>query len=161
MSDAVLRCPATHLQIGGTLTHDLTAYAQMPLTDAKVKNLPVGPKPNKMSDFDGLFVLVKTSGSKSWRFKYRMEGSEKLLVIGDYPSVSLLDARRIRDGARAEIAKGVDLNEAKQDAKRLRSESKAKYLCDSGRCVHQKGGEGRQSSGDHDENRMASGHGKG
>ncbi len=110
---------------GGTLTHNLRAYPQMPLTDAKVKNLLVGPKPYKVSDFDGLFVLVKTSGSKSWRFKYRMEGSEKLLVIGDYPSVSLLDARRIRDAARAEVAKGVDPNEAKQDAKRLRSETKA------------------------------------
>ncbi len=54
-----------------------------------------------------------------------MEGSEKLLVIGDYPSVSLLDARRIRDAARAEIAKGVDPNEAKQEAKRLRRETKA------------------------------------
>ena len=44
----------------------------MPLTDAKVKNLKVGEKPYKVSDFDGLFVLVKKSGSKSWRFKYRM-----------------------------------------------------------------------------------------
>ena len=57
----------------------------MPLTDPKVKNLKVREKPYKVSDFDGLFVLVKKSGSKSWRFKYRMDGREKLLVIGDYP----------------------------------------------------------------------------
>lgn len=97
----------------------------MPLSDAKVKNLKIEAKPYKVSDFDGLFVLVKASGSKSWRLKYRMDGSEKLLVIGDYPAVSLLDARRIRDAARVDIANGVDPNEAKQEAKRLRSDSKA------------------------------------
>ena len=45
----------------------------MPLTDAKFKNLLIGPKPYKVSDLDGLFVLVKTSGSKSRRFKCRMD----------------------------------------------------------------------------------------
>ncbi|MFT6104610.1 MAG: hypothetical protein ACJA1E_001032, partial [Paracoccaceae bacterium] len=40
-------------------------------------------KPYKISDFEGLFILIKTSGSKSWRFKYRVDGKEKLLVIGD------------------------------------------------------------------------------
>lgn len=97
----------------------------MPLTDAKVKNLKTGEKPYKVSDFDGLFVLVKKSGSKSWRFKYRMDGREKLLVIGDYPSISLMQARRIRDTARADVASGVDPNEAKQDAKRRRNEDKS------------------------------------
>lgn len=48
----------------------------MPLTDAKVKNLKIESKPYKVSDFDGLFVLVKKSGSKSWRFKDRIDGSE-------------------------------------------------------------------------------------
>lgn len=47
------------------------------------------------------------------------------MVIGDYPKVSLLDARQIRDAARADIANGVDPNEAKQEAKRLLSDSEA------------------------------------
>jgi hypothetical protein len=36
---------------------------------------------------------VKVSGSKSWRFKYRIDGKERLLVIGDYPAVSLAKPR--------------------------------------------------------------------
>ena len=61
----------------------------MPLSDVQIRNLKIKEKPYKVGDFGGLFVLVKTSGAKSWRFKYRIDGKEKLLVIGDYPAVTL------------------------------------------------------------------------
>jgi hypothetical protein len=77
-----------------------------------------------VSDFAGLFVLVKVSGSKSWHFKYRINGKEKLLVIGDYPAVSLAQARKARGAARALLAHGNDPNEAKQEDKRFRMEAK-------------------------------------
>ena len=96
----------------------------MPLNDAKIRNLKIKDKAYKVGDFDGLFLLVKATGSKSWRFKYRIEGKEKLLVIGDYPAISLLQARQTRDAARAEIAAGGDPNETKQEEKRVRRESK-------------------------------------
>ncbi|MGC1497054.1 MAG: Arm DNA-binding domain-containing protein [Sulfitobacter sp.] len=85
----------------------------MPISDIKVRNLKAGDKPYKVSDFEGLFVLVKVSGSKSWRFKYRIDGKEKFLVIGDYPAVSLSQARQARDAAKAQLADGIDPNEAK------------------------------------------------
>lgn len=81
-------------------------------------------KPYKVSDFEGLFVLVKVSGSKSWRFKYRIDGKEKLLVIGNYPAVSLAQARKSRDNAKALLAEGIDPNEIKQEKKRIRQETK-------------------------------------
>lgn len=96
----------------------------MPLSDIKVKNLKSGDKPYKVADFEGLFVLVKVSGAKSWRFKYRIDGKEKLLVIGDYPAVTLAIARQARDAAKALLADGVDPNEARQEDKRLRLEAK-------------------------------------
>lgn len=96
----------------------------MPISDIKVRNLKPTDKPYKVSDFEGLFVLVKVSGSKSWRFKYRIDGKEKLLVIGDYPAVSLAQARQARDAAKAQLADGVDPNEAKQEDKRIRLEAK-------------------------------------
>ena len=95
----------------------------MPLNDAKIRNLKSKEKPYKVGDFDGLFLLVKATGSKSWRFKYRLERKEKLLVIGDYPAISLLQARKARDAARAEIAAGGDPCETKQEEKRIRRES--------------------------------------
>ncbi|MBB3994745.1 integrase [Sulfitobacter undariae] len=91
----------------------------MPLSDIKIRNLKTEAKPYKVADFEGLFILVKTSGSKSWRFKYRLGGKEKLFVIGDYPAHSLAQARKARDAAKALLAQGIDPNEAKQEDKRI------------------------------------------
>ena len=90
----------------------------MPLTDAKVRSLKSRDKDYKVGDFDGLFVLVKASGSLSWRFKYRFLGKEKLMVFGDYPAVSLARARTLRDDARVQLSAGNDPNALKQAAKR-------------------------------------------
>lgn len=95
----------------------------MPLSDAKIRNLKSKSKPYKVSDFDGLFVLVKVSGSKSWRFKYRIDGKEKLIVFGDYPAVSLSKARELRDAARTNLADGLDPSELKQEEKLRRAEA--------------------------------------
>lgn len=95
----------------------------MPLSDAAVRNLKPQEKPYKVSDFDGLFVLVKPNGSRLWQFKYRIGGKEKLLSIGPYPETSLADARAKRDAARVMVAKGIDPSEAKQEQKRKKLEA--------------------------------------
>ena len=97
----------------------------MPLSDAKIRILKATDKPYKVADFDGLYLLVKVSGSKSWRFKYRLSGKEKLLVIGDYPSISLAQARLSRDAARTLVANETDPSEAKQERARIDGEAKA------------------------------------
>ena len=96
----------------------------MPLSDIQVRNLKPREKAYKVSDFEGLFVLVKTNGSKLWQFKYRMDGKERLLSIGVYPEVSLAQARKAKEGARSSVAEGIDPSEAKQEEKRLRLEAK-------------------------------------
>lgn len=96
----------------------------MPLSDIKIRNLKSREKPYKVSDFEGLFILVKVSGAKSWRFKYRIDGKERLLVIGDYPAVGLAKARAARDHAKAQLADDIDPSEAKQEDKRIRLEAK-------------------------------------
>ena len=95
----------------------------MPLSDAAVRNLKPREKPYKVSDFDGLFVLVKPTGSRLWQFKYRLNGKEKLLSIGPYPETSLADARSKRDAARMMVAKGIDPSEVKQEQKRRKHEA--------------------------------------
>ncbi|WP_301067748.1 Arm DNA-binding domain-containing protein [Pseudooceanicola sp.] len=56
----------------------------MSLSDIKIRNLHSTEKAYKVSDLEGLFILVKVSGAKSWRFKYRIYGKARLLVIGDF-----------------------------------------------------------------------------
>lgn len=96
----------------------------MPLSDIKVRSLKPREKAYKVSDFEGLFVLVKSNGSKLWQFKYRLYGKERLLSIGVYPDVSLAQARKAKEEARALVAVGIDPSEAKQEYKRVRLEAK-------------------------------------
>jgi hypothetical protein len=89
----------------------------MPLSDSQLRFLKPKDKPYKVSDFEGLFVLVKPNGSKLWQFKYRINGVERLLSIGQYPDVSLAKARKAKEIARSQLADGIDPSEAKQEAK--------------------------------------------
>jgi len=80
----------------------------MSLSELKVRNAKAKEKFYKMTDGDGLYLLIAETGRKLWRFRYRFEGKEKLLALGKYPEISLLDARRRRDDARKLLANGVD-----------------------------------------------------
>src|ERR1700722_133508 len=89
------------------------------LSDAKVRNAKPSTKPYKMSDGEGLFLLVMPTGGKYWRLKYFFAGKEKLLALGVYPEVALADARERRAQARKSLAAGNDPGEVKKEAKRL------------------------------------------
>lgn len=80
----------------------------VPLTDMQVLKVKPQCKQNTLFDGGGLFLLVTPSGGKLWRFKYRFDGKGKLLSLGTYPEISLLDARQRRDEARRQIAHGID-----------------------------------------------------
>lgn len=90
----------------------------MPLSDAQLRSLKPKTKSYKVGDFDGLYITVTSTGSRLWHLKYRVDGREKRLSFGAYPDVSLADARKLKDQARATLAKGIDLGEAKQEQKR-------------------------------------------
>ncbi|HML44655.1 MAG TPA: integrase arm-type DNA-binding domain-containing protein [Hyphomicrobium zavarzinii] len=89
----------------------------MPLTDAAIRNAKPTDQPYKLADERGLFLLVNPTGSRLWRFKYRVAGKEKMLAIGAYPDVSLALARKRRDEAREALAAGRDPSEEKKAAK--------------------------------------------
>ena len=78
------------------------------LTDKKVKEQLAGARPYKVPDSGGLYLYVTTKGMRVWRYKYRVGGKEKLLVIGRYPDVSLKSARLARDEAKLAQAAGRD-----------------------------------------------------
>ncbi|MEP6879041.1 MAG: Arm DNA-binding domain-containing protein [Nitrosospira sp.] len=53
----------------------------MPLTDTAIRNTKPGPKPVKLFDERGLFLIVSPAGGKWWRFRYKFGGKEKLLSL--------------------------------------------------------------------------------
>lgn len=90
----------------------------MPFTDTQIRNLKPKDKPYKVADFQGLYVTVATSGSRLWHMKYRIDGREKRLSFGAYPAISLAQARKLRDEARALLAAGEDPGQVKKEEKR-------------------------------------------
>lgn len=93
----------------------------MPLTDTAIRNAKPKDKPYKLTDGEGMFLLVQPNGGKYWRLKYRHTGKEKLLALGTYPEISLLDAREKRLAARKLLAEGQDPSSKKQEEKRFAS----------------------------------------
>lgn len=87
----------------------------MKLSATAVSKAKPAEKPYKMADGGGLYLQVNRNGSKYWRLKYRFNGKERLLALGVYPEISLLDARERRDQARKQLAHGVDPNAVKRE----------------------------------------------
>jgi len=78
------------------------------LTDTKLRSLKPQGKVYRLADANGLCVEVRPSGARIWRYRYRFAGKANMLTIGDYPAVSLAEARAERDKARAQLKKGMD-----------------------------------------------------
>lgn len=93
----------------------------MPITEVTARNAKPQSKPYKLTDGDGLFLLVTPAGGKYWRLKYYFNGKEKLLALGVYPEIGLAEARERRLQARKQIARGIDPSAEKKEAKRLGS----------------------------------------
>lgn len=77
------------------------------LTDKKVKTAKAKTKPHKLGDGGGLYLLVSRKGTKLWRYKYRIAGIEGVFAIGEYPEVSLAEARVEHGKCRDLVAHGV------------------------------------------------------
>jgi integrase len=80
----------------------------MALTDTAIRKAKPADKPYKMTDGDGLYLLINPNGSKWWRFDYRYAGKRKTLSMGTYPDTGLADAREKRDAARKMVAVRTD-----------------------------------------------------
>ena len=80
----------------------------MPLTNTEVQKAKPSTAPVKLSDGRGLYLLVQPSGSKLWRWAYRFDGKQKLMALGQFPDVSLAQARDAVDAARKLRAAGTD-----------------------------------------------------
>lgn len=101
------------------------------LTDAQLRSLKPQGKAYKITDALGLYVTVAASGTRSFRYDYRLDGKRETLTIGRYeegtPSraadelngldfgnvLSLADARALHDRARRMVKAGVSPSKAK------------------------------------------------
>ncbi|MEE9683784.1 integrase domain-containing protein [Lelliottia amnigena] len=89
-----------------------------PLTNNEILKAKPREKDFTLHDGDGLFLLVKISGKKLWRFRYQrpVSASRTNLSLGSYPALSLAAARQIRDQHLTTLAKGIDPQQQEEQA---------------------------------------------
>lgn len=87
------------------------------LTQFAIQRASPREKPYRISDGNGLFLLVQPNGKKHWRFRYFFVQKENMLAFGSYPEVPLAAARKKRDQARGLLADGIDPGAKKRDDK--------------------------------------------
>ncbi|AOP83579.1 DUF4102 domain-containing protein [Enterobacter hormaechei] len=86
------------------------ARTTRPLTNTEVLRAKALEKDLTLHDGDGLFLIVKTSGKKLWRFRYQRPATKQrtMMGLGAYPALSLADARDLRADYLALLANGID-----------------------------------------------------
>ncbi len=88
------------------------AYADSTFRNAKPKD-----KPYKLTDEQGMYLLIQPSGKRHWRFQYRFAGKINTLSFGAYPEISLVDARQKREDARKLLAEDTDPGHLRKQTK--------------------------------------------
>lgn len=102
----------------------------MALTNAEAKAAKPdsGGKIVKLSDGGGLQLHVLPTGTKSWRLAYRWGGKQKTLTIGNFPDVSLAEARAAREEAKAEMRAGREPGKSRPEAGRTFNDAADRWL---------------------------------
>ena len=96
------------------------------LTDTALKNLKSKEKNYKVTDRDGMYALVKTSGTVVFRLDYRLYGRRETITLGQYgrDGITLLEARERCIEARRAVKAGQSPAQEKQREKRRLSNSR-------------------------------------
>ncbi|MBL8499644.1 MAG: integrase arm-type DNA-binding domain-containing protein [Nitrosomonas sp.] len=89
----------------------------MKLTDPEIKAAKPKEKPYSLPDGHGLVLLVQPSGAKWWRYRYRFNGTARMLSIGVYPDVTLKEARNQHARFKELLGKGIDPSENRKEEK--------------------------------------------
>lgn len=86
------------------------ARTTRPLTNTEVLRSKAIDKDLTLHDGDGLFMVVKTTGKKLWRFRYQRPATKQrtMMGLGAFPALSLADARRLRADYLSLLANGID-----------------------------------------------------
>ena len=78
------------------------------LTNTEVAQAKKNAKAYKLTDGAGLYLEVTPSGGKLWRYRFRLHGKESTFSLGEYPRISLSEARKTREEARELVKAGIN-----------------------------------------------------
>lgn len=86
------------------------ARTTRPLTNTEVLRAKAADKDMTLHDGDRLFLVIKTSGKKLWRFRYQFPATKQrtMIGLGTFPALTLANARSLRADYLALLANGID-----------------------------------------------------
>jgi integrase len=88
-------------------------------SDVTIRNTKPKADMFRVSDGDGLYLLVKPDGAKWWRFDYSIAGKRKTISLGVYPDTTLSAARKNANEARQLVAADTDPSDIRKAAKQV------------------------------------------
>ncbi|MEN9896544.1 MAG: hypothetical protein RLZZ66_193 [Pseudomonadota bacterium] len=91
------------------------------LTDTKIKNSSASDKPIRLSDGDGVFLIVNPNGGKWWRLAFSFQGKRDSISLGTYPIIGLKDARKKAEEIKKQISRGINPHDSKRNEKEKRN----------------------------------------
>ena len=99
------------------------------LSDAKIRKLKptdncTPARPDKYSDQQGLQLLVRSSGTKTWISAYRFGGKQQKTTLGAYPQMGLAEARIANSNIKALVANGINPKNKKRQDKLANEQAK-------------------------------------
>ena len=77
------------------------------LTDTHCRNAKPRSKLYRLNDHRGLYLEVKSTGVKAWRFRFTLAGKASMYALGEYPGVGLAEARERCEAARKLVKQGI------------------------------------------------------
>ena len=95
------------------------------LTDTHCRNAKPKEKLYRLNDQRGLYREVKPNGVKAWRYRFTLDGKASMFALGEYPAVTLSEARERSEAARKLVKQGINPVQQRQ-LDRIRQASEAK-----------------------------------
>lgn len=92
----------------------------MVLTDLQVRKLAPQAERYEVLDGNGLYIRVHPSGAKSWVYRYNFEGVPRRYTLGQYPGLTMAEARKKHAAAVADLQRGIDPGAKAREAKAKR-----------------------------------------
>jgi len=88
------------------------------LTDSIITSAPVKSNDYRLSDGSGLAIIIRKNGNKHWQFRYHIyvngKRKEKIYSLGEYPVLSIVQARSQHKKLKEQLLNGVDIQSVKK-----------------------------------------------
>jgi hypothetical protein len=95
-----------------------TALTELAIKNAGPKLNQAGqPRDTRYSDGRNLFLLVRGGGAKTWEFRYSKDKLKRVMILGDYPQMTLKQARHRSGELRDLLYRGLDPVQEKRKAR--------------------------------------------